>query len=80
MSWYFPAVFFINLALAIVASGSAGARLALGRADSIDGQIASSLLRRALHQVGPMLNHVICSYVRSRLRVVEEIARKQRQP
>lgn len=40
--------FFINLALAGLASGSAGSRLALGRTDSIDGQIAPSLLRRAL--------------------------------
>jgi L,D-transpeptidase catalytic domain len=40
--------FFINLALAGLASGSAGARLALGRTASIDGQIAPSLLRRAL--------------------------------
>jgi hypothetical protein len=40
--------FFINLALAGLASGSAGARLALGRTDSIDGKIEPSLLRRAL--------------------------------
>jgi hypothetical protein len=40
--------FFINLALASLASGSAGARLALGRTDSIDGELAPSLLRRAL--------------------------------
>ena len=40
--------FFINLALAGVASWSAGARLALGRTESIDGKIAPSLLRRAL--------------------------------
>jgi hypothetical protein len=40
--------FFINLALASVASGSAGARLALGRTESVDGQIDPSLLRRAL--------------------------------
>lgn len=38
---------FINLALAGLASGSAGARLALGRTDSIDGEIDPSLLRRA---------------------------------
>jgi hypothetical protein len=40
--------FFINLAFAGLASGSAGARLALGRTDSIDGEVAPSLLRRAL--------------------------------
>jgi hypothetical protein len=40
--------FFINLALAGLASGSAGARLALGRTESVDGQIAPGLLRRAL--------------------------------
>jgi hypothetical protein len=40
--------FFINLALASLASGSAGARLALGRTEGVDGQIDPSLLRRAL--------------------------------
>jgi hypothetical protein len=40
--------FFINLALASLASGSAGARFALRRTDSVDGQIDPSLLRRAL--------------------------------
>jgi len=40
--------FFINLALASLAYGSAGAGLALGRAESVDGQIDPSLLRRAL--------------------------------
>ncbi len=40
--------FFINLALAGLASGSAGARLALGRTERVDGQIDPSLLRRAL--------------------------------
>jgi L,D-transpeptidase catalytic domain len=40
--------FFINLALAGLASGSAGARLALGRTESVD-QIDPSLLRRALN-------------------------------
>jgi hypothetical protein len=40
--------FFINLALASLASGSAGARLALGRSKSVDGPIDPSLLRRAL--------------------------------
>jgi hypothetical protein len=40
--------FFINLAIASLASGSAGARLALGRTESVDGQIDPSLLRRAL--------------------------------
>jgi hypothetical protein len=46
--------FFINLALAGLASGSAGAGFALGRTESIgrmesvDGRIAPSLLRRAL--------------------------------
>jgi hypothetical protein len=40
--------FFINLALASLASGSAGARLALGRTESVDGRIDPSLLRRAL--------------------------------
>jgi L,D-transpeptidase-like protein len=39
--------FFINLALAGLASGSAGTRLALGRTDSIDRQIDSNLIRRA---------------------------------
>jgi hypothetical protein len=41
--------FFINLALASLASGSAGARLAFGQTDRIDGQVAPGLLRRALH-------------------------------
>ena len=40
--------FFINLALAGVASVSAGARLAPARTESIDGKIAPGLLRRAL--------------------------------
>ncbi len=40
--------FFINLALTSLAFGSAGARLALGRTDSVDGQIDPRLLRRAL--------------------------------
>ena len=40
--------FFINLALAGVASVSAGARLAPARTDRIDGKIAPGLLRRAL--------------------------------
>ena len=40
--------FFINLALAGLASGSLGAKLALGRTDSIGGAIDPSLLRRAL--------------------------------
>jgi L,D-transpeptidase catalytic domain len=40
--------FFINFALASLASGSAGARLALGRTESVHGQIDPSLLRRAL--------------------------------
>jgi hypothetical protein len=40
--------FFINLAIASLASGSAGARLARGRTESADGQIDPSLLRRAL--------------------------------
>jgi L,D-transpeptidase catalytic domain len=40
--------FFINLALASLASGSAGARLALGRTESVDGRIDPSLLWRAL--------------------------------
>jgi L,D-transpeptidase catalytic domain len=39
---------FINLALASLASGSAGARLVLGRTESVDGQIDPGLLRRAL--------------------------------
>ena len=38
----------MNLALAGLASGSAGAALALGRTESVDGQIDPSLLRRAL--------------------------------
>jgi L,D-transpeptidase-like protein len=40
--------FFINLALASLASGSARARLALGRTESVGGRIDPSLLRRAL--------------------------------
>jgi hypothetical protein len=40
--------FFINLALAVLASGSARATFALGRTESVDGQIDPSLLRRAL--------------------------------
>jgi hypothetical protein len=40
--------FFINLALAGVACGSAGARLALGRTESVDNRIDPGLLRRAL--------------------------------
>jgi L,D-transpeptidase catalytic domain len=40
--------FFVNLALASLASGTAGVRLALGRTESVDGQIDPSLLRRAL--------------------------------
>jgi hypothetical protein len=40
--------FFINLALAGLASGSAGAKLALGRTERIDGEIDPRLLRRAL--------------------------------
>jgi L,D-transpeptidase catalytic domain len=40
--------FFINLALAGLASASAGARFALGRTDSADGQIDPALLRRGL--------------------------------
>jgi hypothetical protein len=40
--------FFINLALASLASGSASARLALGRTESVDRQIDPSLLRHAL--------------------------------
>jgi len=38
----------MNLALAGLASGSAGARLAFGRTDSIEGKIDPGLLRRAL--------------------------------
>jgi hypothetical protein len=40
--------FFINLALAGLASGSAGAKLAPGRTERIDGEIDPSLRRRAL--------------------------------
>jgi hypothetical protein len=40
--------FFINLAIAVLASESVGARLAFGRTERIDGGIAPSLLRRAL--------------------------------
>jgi hypothetical protein len=40
--------FFVGLALAGLASGSAGARLALGRTESADGQVAASLFQRAL--------------------------------
>jgi len=40
--------FFVNLALASLASWSTGARLALGRTEGVDGQIDPSLLRRAL--------------------------------
>ena len=40
--------FFINFALATLASGAAGARLAHGRTESVEGRIDPSLLRRAL--------------------------------
>jgi L,D-transpeptidase catalytic domain len=40
--------FFIRLALASLASGSAGPALALGRTERVGGQIAPGLLRRAL--------------------------------
>jgi hypothetical protein len=40
--------FFINLALAGLASGSTGASLALGRTEKVDRRIAPGLLRRAL--------------------------------
>ena len=40
--------FFINLAVAGLASGSAGARWALGRTESADGRMDPGLLRRAL--------------------------------
>jgi hypothetical protein len=40
--------FFINLAIAGVASGSAAAKLALGRTAAVDAQMDPSLLRRAL--------------------------------
>jgi hypothetical protein len=40
--------FFMNLALAGLASGSAGVRLAFGRTESVDGRIDPGLLRRAL--------------------------------
>jgi hypothetical protein len=40
--------FFINLAIAALASGCARATLARGRTESVGGQIDSSLLRRAL--------------------------------
>jgi len=40
--------FFIDLALASVASVATGARPVLGRAEGVDGQVAPSLLRRAL--------------------------------
>ena len=40
--------FFVNLALAGLASGSTGARLALGQTEGVGGPIAPSLLRRAL--------------------------------
>jgi hypothetical protein len=40
--------FLINLAFACLASGSAGASLAFGRTEKAGGQIAPSLLRRAL--------------------------------
>jgi len=40
--------FFINLALATLASGAAGARLAQGWTGSVEGRISPSLLRRAL--------------------------------
>jgi hypothetical protein len=43
--------FFIKLALAGLASGSAGATLALGRSERIDNEIDPSLLRRALDAV-----------------------------
>jgi hypothetical protein len=40
--------FFINLGLAVLASGSAGARVGPARNDSVDAQVAPGLLRRAL--------------------------------
>jgi L,D-transpeptidase catalytic domain len=40
--------FLIKLAVAGLASGSVAARLALGRTESVDGQVAPGLLRRAL--------------------------------
>jgi hypothetical protein len=40
--------FFVNLALASLASGYAGATLALGRTESVDGQVDPGLLQRAL--------------------------------
>jgi L,D-transpeptidase catalytic domain len=40
--------FFINLALAGLASGAEGARLAFGRTETVDGQVEPGLLRRAL--------------------------------
>ena len=39
---------FVNLAIAGLASASAGSRLALGRTDGVDGQMDPRLLRRAL--------------------------------
>jgi L,D-transpeptidase catalytic domain len=50
--------FFINLALAGVASASTGARRALGRAEGIESQIDPSLLRRALDSLERHQNRI----------------------
>jgi hypothetical protein len=52
--------FFINLAIAGLVSGSAGARFALGRTESVDGRIDPGLLRRALDALEQ--HHVSISY------------------
>jgi hypothetical protein len=50
--------FFVNLELASLASGSAGARLALGRTESVDNRIDPGLLRRALDALEQHRSHI----------------------
>jgi L,D-transpeptidase catalytic domain len=52
--------FFINLALAGLVSGSAGARFALGRTERIDGEIDPRLLRRALDALEQHRDSICC--------------------
>ncbi|MGA2343756.1 MAG: murein L,D-transpeptidase catalytic domain family protein [Steroidobacteraceae bacterium] len=52
--------FLIKLAVAGLASGSVGARLALGRTESVDGQIAPGLLRRALDALERHHDSITC--------------------
>ena len=52
--------FLIKLAVAGLASSSAGAGLALGRTESVDGQVAPGLLRRALDALERHHDSIIC--------------------